>query len=340
MLIDRRDFLKISGLTSIELVRPITSFQDYFFGKPPTTSSASRWYSRSEIDIAWPPMNVDMTKLSSPIYQAGNSGLVDLTGLDLPRLKLKETVKILERTEAWEVGDDSYLPGYPSVVKNNVGDNPDGKFYLFYAVHDPPSGIALAVSRKISGPFTKIAAMNPDLDDSRVLRAPRRPRGTSHFSSPVVIWNPVESLWHMYFHFYRDERRAGFGQQKTALATTSDLSSGNWEILSDREGDYITPLLAKGDWLNSQSSYHSVCRLPDGSWYALLRGVTLNNETSSLGFAGSRDGIRWALLPPTPAVTTNIDEMVVKPVGIACVDDGAVKFIWAKYDKLTGDLRA
>ena len=103
----------------------------------------------------------------------------------------------MERTEAWEVGDDSYLPGYPSVVKNNVGDNPDGKF-IFYAVQDL-SGIALAVSRKISGPFTKIAAMNPDLDDSRVLSTSPSSR---HFS-PVVIWNPVESLWHMYFHLSR-----------------------------------------------------------------------------------------------------------------------------------------
>ena len=37
------------------------------------------------------------------------------------------------------------------MVKNNRGRNPDGKYYLFYAHHDPRSGIGVAVSEKRFG---------------------------------------------------------------------------------------------------------------------------------------------------------------------------------------------
>lgn len=340
MVLRRRDLLKLAGISSFDLSSPIDHIQDQLFGRPPTTSLISRWYSRSEINIGWPPANVEPAEFMSPSYCPGNSGVADLTSIDISQLKLKEKSKVLSKTESWEVGDSAYLPGYPSVVKNNVGINPDGKFYIFYAVHDPPSGIACAISQNITGPYIKRAIINPDLIDSRVLVAPVRPRGTSHFSSPVVIWNPETSYWHMYFHFYRDEISRGLGQQKTALARTRDLSSANWQIFSDESGDYITPFLANHAWSNSQSSYHAVARLPDGRWFALIRGVTINNQTSSLGFAGSLDGIRWTILPPEPSVTTNIARQVVKPVGIACVDGGAVQFIWAVYDKLRGDVKA
>lgn len=167
--------------------------------------------------------------------------------------------------------------------------------------------------------------------DSRVLVAPIRPRDTSHFSSPVVVWNPEAQCWHLYFHFYRNENLEGFGYQKTALAFTKDLASENWTIHADDNRDCITPFLAQGSWINSQLSYHAVCRLPDRRWLALIRGVTVGNETSNLGFGVSDDGIRWALMDPLLAITTTIAERVVKPVGIAIIASGEVRYIWSTY---------
>lgn len=307
--------------------------QNLVFPKPPQSSPFSRWLDPSEVDLKWPPSNIDSVNFNNYPENAANAGIADLRGLDLKKLKLLDQVKVLEKSEDWEVGDSNILPGYPSVVRNINGRNADGKYYLFYAVHDPPSGIGCAVSENIESPFTKLAKIRTKMSDSRILKAPTRPRGTSHFSSPVVIWNPVNNLWHLYFHFFRNEISTGFGHQKTALATTDDLGRGKWEILSDKEDRYITPMLAHGEWTNSQSSYHAISRLPDGQWLALLRGTSMNNRTTSLGFGISTDGVFWALMPPTPAITTNTEEKVVKPVAVAIINEGNIAYVWSVYNK-------
>lgn len=302
--------------------------QNSFLEEPPITSPKSKWYDPDIILFEWPPPNNN--KKNDLLV---NQGIADFRGLDVNSLKLISKERVLFKSEDWEnISNSSDLPGYPSVVHNIYGKHPDNKYYLFYAVHEPPSGIGLAVSESLRGNFVKFSELNPNLIDSRILKAPTRPRGTSHFSSPVVLWNKQKKLWFMYFHFYNDEIEKGFGQQKTALAYTDNLSEGKWEIYKDNMGRYITPMPVKSNWMSSQSSYHAISRLEDKKWLALLRGTNFNNINTTLGLAASNDGKKWAIMPPTPFLEKEIVKAVSKPVAIALNDDG-FNIIWSIYDK-------
>tara|TARA_B100000242_G_scaffold86247_1_gene57637 strand:+ start:2825 stop:3928 length:1104 start_codon:yes stop_codon:yes gene_type:complete len=302
--------------------------QNNFLELPPITSPKSKWYERETILFEWPPLNSNKKK-----YSLVNQGIADLRGIDISSLKLISKERVLFKTEDWEnVSNSADLPGYPSLVHNIYGKDPDNRYYLFYAVHEPPSGIGLAIADNLKGSFLKLSQFRHGPRDSRVLKAPSRPRGTSHFSSPVVLWNPHEKLWFMYFHFYNNETEQGFGHQKTALAYTESLTHGEWKIYTDDKQKYITPMPVKDEWMNSQSSYHAVSRLEDQKWIALLRGTNLENINTALGFAASNDGIKWAIMPPTPFLKKQIKKAVSKPVAIALDDDG-VKIIWSIYDK-------
>ena len=148
----------------------------------------------------------------------GNLQIVDLSDLNAPLpLTVDSTTQVLTRTQDWEhsswmnpswpTGGLSIF-GYPTVVKNTHGLNQDGKYYLYYAHHDPMSGIGCAVADSITGTYYKIPGTdslgNPD---SKVLTVPNyNPAGPntgdpSHYSSPSVVWNENESKWFMYFHY-------------------------------------------------------------------------------------------------------------------------------------------
>ena len=81
-----------------------------------------------------------------------NLKCVDLSDMkgELP-LEAMRTTQILRRSEPWEYStwtvearkDDTV--GYPSVVRNDRGKNADGKYYLYFAHHDPTSGIGCAI---------------------------------------------------------------------------------------------------------------------------------------------------------------------------------------------------
>ncbi|HPM81447.1 MAG TPA: hypothetical protein PLF81_12150 [Candidatus Anammoximicrobium sp.] len=75
-----------------------------------------------------------------------NLKCVDLSDLDgdLP-LDVVRSTEILRRTEPWE--NDSL--GYPTVVRNDHGEHPDRRYYLYYAHHDLGSGIGCAVAESI-----------------------------------------------------------------------------------------------------------------------------------------------------------------------------------------------
>jgi hypothetical protein len=118
--------------------------------------------------------------------------------------------QILWRTETWEhntfdLSDDDSV-GYPSVVKNDRGRNADNKYYLYYAHHDPCSGIGCAVADRIQGPYRKLASLKQAVRTAWFLANPHYPivkpplSDPSHYSSPCVIWNEDEKLWFMYFH--------------------------------------------------------------------------------------------------------------------------------------------
>ena len=128
-----------------------------------------------------------------------NLRCVDLSDLtsSVP-LTVTQSFQVLWQTEGWEhntfdrADDDSV--GYLSVVKNSRGKNPDNKYYLYYAHHDPCSGIGCAVAEAIEGPYRKLARLDANRHDSIVLANPHYPimkppvGDPSHYSSPCVIW--------------------------------------------------------------------------------------------------------------------------------------------------------
>ena len=178
--------------------------------------------------------------LGSPVATAaGTSGqldnnfqVVDLTDLsgDLP-LDVVSTKQVLRQTEDWEhstwknpkwpAGGGNTV-GYPTVVRNVHGPRPDGRFYLFYAHHDPRSGIGAAVADSLTGPYSKRIRV-PGRRDNQVVPSfhgySRNPGDPSHNSSPWVVWNPDRRLWFMYFHFFNHAHTATTNFQPTALAT-------------------------------------------------------------------------------------------------------------------------
>ena len=245
-----------------------------------------------------------------------NLRCVDLSDLKkaLP-LTVVSSKRILEANEAWErstwsPGQNRSSLGYPSLVRNDHGRKADGKYYLYFAHHDPTSGIGCAVADRIGGPYTKIKTLDPDREHSMVLVNPHYPgkKGDpSHFSSPCVTWCEEEKLWFLYFHYYNhyhgawkaDPRSPGQGNQMTALAVSEDLAAHRWRIIrSEALGKVsvhdILPVLptTRAPWMESESSYHAVQRLPGGQWLAFLRGTPVKG-LPTLGFATSTNGRVW-----------------------------------------------
>ena len=245
-----------------------------------------------------------------------NLRCVDLSDLKkaLP-LTVVSSKRILEANEAWEKstwspGQNRSSLGYPSLVRNDHGRKADGKYYLYFAHHDPTSGIGCAVADRIGGPYTKIKALDPAREHSMVLVNPHYPgkKGDpSHFSSPCVAWCEEEKLWFLYFHYYNhyhgawkgDPSSPGQGNQMTALAVSEDLASHRWRIVRDEALGKVSvhdilPVLptTKVPWMESASSYHAIQRLPGGQWLAFLRGTPVKG-LPTLGFATSTNGREW-----------------------------------------------
>jgi len=184
----------------------------------------------------------------------GNLQVVDLSDLEGPLpLDVVSTRQILWRSEPWEHptwknpdwpagGPDTV--GYPCVVKNDRGPGADGKYYLFYAHHDPRSGIGVAVADTITGPYRKNVRV-PGRCDNQVVPAfhagSHNPDDPDHSSSPWVIWNEEEKLWFMYFHYFNHDRSRVPGYQLTGLATCSNLASHRWTIWKDPSFGTVPP---------------------------------------------------------------------------------------------------
>lgn len=227
--------------------------------------------------------------------------------------------QVLRQTEDWEHstwknpnwpkgGGDSV--GYPTLVQNLHGVNPDGKYYLYYAHHDPRSGIGVAVSESIEGPYSKDISV-PGRTDNQVVPSfhaeSRNPDDPSHNSSPWVVWNSDEQLWFLYFHFYNHAHAATTNFQPTALATTPDLASHRWTIWASETATSVPSWVnvlptTSALWANEASSYNTVHRLCDGRWLAFVRGTSSDGKPTRLGFAFSRDGRKFTYLQENPVL--------------------------------------
>ena len=288
----------------------------------------------------------------------GNLKCVDLSDLDddLP-LDVIESRQVLWRTEAWE--HSSWNPkenhdsvGFPTVVRNDRGQNPDGLYYLFYAHHDPNSGIGCAVAESIGGPYRKLAELDARREDSRALVNPGKPGQPFHYSSPCVVWCEEEQVWFMYFHYYSNLWQEGQGHQRTALATCPDLSVNVWTPWTDDQGNLVTVFPTTAErWMNSQSSYHAVQRLPDGRWLGFLRGTGGEYDADGkwtqgpcrLGFATSSDGRHWDYFPENPVIHQDDDgegrQGVYRPHFIGYLGDGDYLVCWSESQPYDAGLK-
>jgi hypothetical protein len=295
--------------------------------------------------------------------------LSDMVG-ELP-LQADSTTQVLWQTQDWEhssLGNAGWPSGgvdsvgYPSMVKNTHGQNPDGKYYLYYAHHDPTSGIGCAVADAVTGPYIKASISHEVLGtvwaDSQVLVNPLyRPLGIpvdwiGHYSSPSVVWNEDEQLWFMYFHYYNhfwggaggeawSVNNPGLGHQMTALATCPDLSSHNWTLWTDSAWaqvsvDDTVPVLPTTDalWMESQSSYHAVQRLPDGQWLAFMRGTPVTGGPT-VGFGTSSDGRNWNYFAENPVIAPGkswtVSTSEYRPKFVGYLGEGDYLVAWAEH---------
>ena len=253
-----------------------------------------------------------------------NQQVVDLRDLNGPLpLDNVSTKQILSQTEDWEHstwknpdwpggGRDSI--GFPCVVKNVHGPNPDGRYYLYYSHHDPRSGIGVAVADNVTGPFTKNVDV-PGRSDNQVVPAfhahSANPDDPDHTASPLVVWSKDEQLWFLYFHFFNHDHGATTNYQPTAMATTPDLASHRWTIWKNDGAEsnppyrHVLPTTTK-PWANEASSYNTVHRLPDGRWLAFIRGTSnVGGEPTKLGFATSKEGRHFDYFNENPVIHQN-----------------------------------
>ncbi|OZM70216.1 hypothetical protein CFN78_26205 [Amycolatopsis antarctica] len=151
--------------------------------------------------------------------------------------------------------------------------NPLGRYYLYYAPHDPPGGICLSYGDSLEGPFTEYPH-NPI-----VSRNWPGEYSVSHVSSPHVLWNEDEKELWLYFH----------GENTvTRLARSKDGIHFDYdkEVLSTR-------LQPEG---TTETSYARVFRhdLPSkNARYVMVFMVNNSTDHRDIGWGWSADGRNW-----------------------------------------------
>ena len=165
---------------------------------------------------------------------------------------------------------------YPAVVRvAGRMAKPLGKFYMYYAPHDPPGGICLAYADKPEGPWH-------EYDRNPVVAREWPPHyKVSHVSGPDAIWSETEHAMLLYFH----------GENPvTRVARSGD------GIHFDYQGEAVTTRMFPDI---SEASYGRVFRhrLPgkDNTYVMLLMGN--NRGTRRIYLAWSKDGRKWLTRP-------------------------------------------
>jgi hypothetical protein len=101
---------------------------------------------------------------------------------------------------AFDKSDLEYNPTnefiFPSVIRAaDYFAEPLGTYYMYYAPHERPGGIALAYADSIDGPWTEYDG-NPLITNSW----PPHYGTVSHISSPHAVWVEGEQRLFLYFH--------------------------------------------------------------------------------------------------------------------------------------------
>ncbi|MEV6377408.1 hypothetical protein [Micromonospora musae] len=222
---------------------------------------------------------------------AGTPAAADAPTLDFPHFDYVGTA--FDKAELTYNPTDEFI--FPSVIRAaDYFPNPLGTYYLYYAPHERPGGIALAYADSIDGPWTEYAA-NPLIGNTWLPHYPT----VSHVSSPHAVWIEGEGKLFLYFH----------GENSiTRYATSTD------GIHFDYGGTAVSRDASTG----GETSYarvfeQAVPRL--GSRYLM---VFMDNPTAAppgpTGPVARR--IRWAVSPdarnwtiqPEPLVTPQGDE--------------------------------
>lgn len=183
---------------------------------------------------------------------------------------------------------------FPSVIRAaDYFPNPLGTYYLYYAPHERPGGIALAYADSIDGPWTEYAA-NPLISNTWLPHYST----VSHVSSPHAIWVEGERKLFLYYH----------GENSiTRYATSDDGIHFNYGGTAVRQ-DATTG----GETSYARVFEQSVPRL--GTRYLML--FMDNPAAAAPGPTGpvSRR-IRWAVSQDARAWTVQPDP-IVTPQGI------------------------
>lgn len=158
---------------------------------------------------------------------------------------------------------------HPSVVASGPHwQNPLAPYYLYYAPHDAPGGICLALAERPEGPWR-------EYEHNPLIGRDWTPHyQVSHVSSPHALWHDGEGCLFLYFHGENDITR--YARSRDGVT----FEYGGVALA----GEHFRPAL-------TEASYARVFALADGSFAMLLMGCDAG--TRHVYLARSRDGRRW-----------------------------------------------
>lgn len=226
---------------------------------------------------------------------------------DEPRLpQFAFSGRIIDKDEMIFNPTDEFI--FPSVF--HAGEHltdPLGEWYLYYAPHDPPGGIALMYADSLDGPWTEHAE-NPLIANEWPPHYDR----VSHVSSPDAVWDDAAGEVLLYFH----------GENSTTRWASSDDG-----VTFDDSGVAVTN--ADGGPGTTETSYARVFAHPDpGSAYrwGMFYMQNRTDDIRRIKMAESVDGRSWDVRP---------DPVVVPDAETGRNVSGGNLFRWQGQDYIT-----